>query len=454
VGPSRERHRSPGARGDLAAAGDRSFWPSGRLHTVVRGSLATIATLISLLAFAVGGAAAQGPSPALSTLDAALANGMQSAGSASSAYVLDLGTGQSLFSAGADTARLPASVEKVYTTSTALLRFGPTATLSTAVLGRGSLDRHGGWHGTLFLRGGGDPTFGSASYDRYAYGTGATMQRLVSNLIKRTGIRAVYGRVVGDETYFDSLRGTAPTGFHVSYYLEGLLSALAYDRGLANEQGSAFQIRPALFAAQRLLDALRAAGVRVPRGTTVSSGVTPRNAVQLAAVHSPNIATLTALTNAPSDNFFAEMLLKGLGARFAASGTTAAGAAVVRSQLNHSFGIRPVVQDGSGLSRRDSTSPREVVTVLARMATNPAFTSSLAVAGETGTLQYEMQGTVAQGRCRGKTGTLHDVSNLVGYCHARDGHTLAFAFLMNSIDPNYAHPIQDQMAVALAKYNG
>jgi hypothetical protein len=31
---------------------------------------------------------------------------------------------------------------------------------------------------------------------------------------------------------------------------------------------------------------------------------------------------------------------------------------------------------------------------------------------------------------------------------------LAFAFLMNSIDPAYAHPIQDRMAVALARYNG
>jgi len=76
------------------------------------------------------------------------------------------------------------------------------------------------------------------------------------------------------------------------------------------------------------------------------------------------------------------------------------------------------------------------------------------VAGETGTLQDEMQGTYAEGRCRGKTGTLHDVSNLVGYCAAGDGHTLAFAFLMNGIYPDYAHPIQDRMAVAVAKYDG
>ena len=45
-----------------------------------------------------------------------------------------------------------------------------------------------------------------------------------------------------------------------------------------------------------------------------------------------------------------------------------------------------------------------------------------------------MRGTIAQGRCRAKTGSLIGVSALAGYCHARDGHHLVFAFLMNSTD--------------------
>ena len=60
--------------------------------------------------------------------------------------------------------------------------------------------------------------------------------------------------------------------------------------------------------------------------------------------------------------------------------------------------------------------------------------------GETGTLQDEALGTIAQDDCRGKTGTLHDVANLAGYCQASDGHTLAFAFLANGLgDPDYVH---------------
>ena len=166
------------------------------------------------------------------------------------------------------------------------------------------------------------------------------------------------------------------------------------------------------------------------------------------------MSTLISLTNAPSDNYFAETLLKDIGARYGTGGTTADGAAVVRSQVATRFGLHPRLDDGSGLARYDRTTPVDVVSLLRQMAGNPAFTASLAVAGRTGTLIHEMRGTYAQGRCRGKTGTLSDVSNLVGYCQARDGHTLAYAVMMNGIYPNYAHPIQNQMLVALAEYDG
>jgi D-alanyl-D-alanine carboxypeptidase len=76
------------------------------------------------------------------------------------------------------------------------------------------------------------------------------------------------------------------------------------------------------------------------------------------------------------------------------------------------------------------------------------------VAGETGTLAHGLRGTAAQGRCRGKTGTLHDVANEVGYCTAQDGHTLAFAFLMSPVYSAAGRAIENRMTVALAKYRG
>jgi D-alanyl-D-alanine carboxypeptidase/D-alanyl-D-alanine-endopeptidase (penicillin-binding protein 4) len=419
----------------------------------MRTSATLLAIAAAMTAAPANAVAAKGGS-AQRTLRSSLSGAIRAAGSASGAEVVDLSTGKTLFAAAAGARRLPASVEKLYTTSTALLRFGPSATLQTTLYGTGSLDSSGTWDGTLYLRGGGDPTFGSASFDQNAYGTGATIQRLVAELLSTAGVHALNGRVIGDESYFDSLRGTAPNGFQADPYVEGLLSGLAYDRGFANEQESSFQLRPARFAATQLISALRTGGVLVPPRTPVGAGATPPGAEVLAAVQSPPMSTLIGLTNTPSDNFLAEMLLKGLGARFAGAGSSAAGSTVVKSALANAFGIHPLLEDGSGLSRNDATSPREVVTALEHMASNADFVQSLPIAGQTGTLAQRMLGTRADGRCEAKTGTLHDVSNLAGYCRAADGHTLVFAFLMNSVDPTAAQSLQDSMTVALARYKG
>jgi serine-type D-Ala-D-Ala carboxypeptidase/endopeptidase (penicillin-binding protein 4) len=419
----------------------------------MRRLVAVLGAFAMVLAANAGLARAQGNPGAKRVLLRALRAGMRSAGPASGAYVVDLTTGQPLFSAAAGVPRVPASVEKLYTTSTVLLRFGPTARLTTSVLGVGSLSPLGIWDGDLYLRGGGDPTFGSAAFNRATYGTGASIQQLVRTLTHGAAIMGVQGRIVGDASMFDFLPGTPATGFQYSLYLEGSLNALAFNRGLVGG-GASNVAHPSYFAARRLAAAMRAARLQVPKQTLIAAGIAPPGAQLLATVPSPPVSTLIALTNAPSDNFFAEMLLKDLGARFGTGGTTAAGAGVVRAELASVFGIKPRLDDGSGLSRYDATTPRQVVKVLGQMAGNQDFVGSLAVAGETGTLTDEMQGTIAQGRCRGKTGTLSDVSNLAGYCQARDGHTLAFAFLMNGIYPYYAHPIQDSMAIALARYRG
>jgi len=396
-------------------------------------------------------------SPALRSLRTALRQGMRQIGGASSAYVVDLNTGQALFSDNAGAWRLPASVQKIYTTTTVLLRFGPTARLTTSVFGRGSKDSHGVWHGTLYLRGGGDPTFGWASFDHSAYGnTGTTVQTLVSNLIHQAGITGVKGSIVGDESYFDSLRSTAESHYRPDIYMEGELSGLAFDRDFANYSGTEYQPHPALTAARQFAAAFRDAGVSVPANTRIATGKTPADAQPLSLVRSPTIATLLRLTNTPSDNFMAEMLLKGLGAKFGKGGTTADGVRVVHSELSSRFGLDPRFDDGSGLSYKDATTARQVVSLLKTMSHHDVFVNSLAVGGETGTLEYEMQGSGVRGRCRGKTGTLHSVANLSGYCRARDGHTLVFAFLANRVsNPDYVHAIEgDHMAEALIRYNG
>jgi serine-type D-Ala-D-Ala carboxypeptidase/endopeptidase (penicillin-binding protein 4) len=419
----------------------------------MRVFLATLAATIVLLAGTAATAAAQ-PTP-LAGLQRSLSQSMAQEGAFSGAEVVDMTTGQTLFAENPTTPRLPASVEKIYTTSTALLRLGPTATFATSILGVGSRDPQGIWHGTLYLRGGGDPTFGAVGFDRSWYGTGATMNGLIRALLKATGITGVQGRIVADGSYFDSRRGTPATGFAPNLEVEGELGGLTYDSGFTSPQGIALQRYPALYAAQQLAGGLRAWGVKLGPHFPISAGRTPPGATLLASVQSPPLSTLIALTNTPSDNYFAETLLKDIGARLDGAGTTAAGAAVVSAEMQSEFGITPRFNDGSGLSRYDATSPDQVVTVLKGLADNQPFVDSLAVGGETGTLQHEMNGTPAQGNCRGKTGTLSDVASLVGYCRARDGHMLVFAFLANGLgNPDQGHAIEANMAVSLADYDG
>ncbi|HYB26148.1 MAG TPA: D-alanyl-D-alanine carboxypeptidase [Solirubrobacteraceae bacterium] len=269
----------------------------------MRVFLGTLAAMLALLAGSAAEAAAQTSPQA--ALQQALNPLMGDIGSSSGAYVVDMNTGQTLYAVAPTTGRLPASVEKIYTTSTALLRLGPNATFTTSILGVGSRDAEGVWHGTLYLRGGGDPTFGAVGFDHSWYGTGATMRSLIGALLKATGITGVDGSIVADQSYFDLRRGTPATGYAANLEVEGELGGLTYDSGFTSAQGTALQPRPALYAAEELAGGLRAWGLKLGPHFPISVGRTPPGATLLASVQSPPLSTLVALTNTPSDNYFA-----------------------------------------------------------------------------------------------------------------------------------------------------
>ena len=383
-----------------------------------------------------------------SVLRGALARAMSSAGGHSGALVVDQTDGRVLYSLRPDLPRVPASNEKLYVTAAALLRYGPQGRIRTRVMGVGEVDAAGTFRGTLYLKGAGDPTFGSLAFTRRAYGGGGTTYELARRMAA-AGIRRVEGPVLGDESAFDRRR--SPYGFGISYDVGGPLSGLSYDRGLV-QGGRGFQLRPATYAASQLIVALRARGVPVVGAP--GERVTPAGARELASVDSLPMSTIVGLTNRPSDNYLAEMLIKGLGATFARNGSTAGGAGVVRSRLA-AMGIHPRVVDGSGLSRLNSTTPRQLVRLLTTMEkteAGTAFRDSLAVAGRSGTLAHRMGGTTAAGRCRGKTGTLNGVSALSGYCDTVGGRRVAFSVLMNRVSASGARALQNAVAVAIARY--
>jgi D-alanyl-D-alanine carboxypeptidase/D-alanyl-D-alanine-endopeptidase (penicillin-binding protein 4) len=363
-------------------------------------------------------------------LDARMAH----AGSASGAYVEDLTTGERLYALRPGTPRVPASNEKLYTSVAALHELGEAGTLRTTALATRSLTLNGTLDGDLFLRGEGDPTLSPARLETLAQD------------MRDAGLARITGHVVGDESAFDTRRGPPSEGYAPSADIAPL-GALMVNRGFAEGR---YQRNPPRYAAAVLARQLRDAGVEVSaKGRT---GTTPPGALALATRRSPPVTLLLKAMNVPSDNYIAEMLLKAVGSGEGRAGTTARGAAVAERVAGDELGVAPTIVDGSGLSRRDRTSPRDVVTLLEAMFDQPAFYGSLAVMGRTGTLEDRLEHNYARGRCRGKTGTLSDVSALSGYCRTRGGDTLAFSILMNRVNPYGARALQDRMVSAISRF--
>jgi len=366
----------------------------------------------------------------------------------SGAFVLDANTGQVLFSRKAGRRRILASNSKIFTTSTALGRFGPQTRLETTVW---SLDDvSDGISLGLYLRGGGDPTL-----------TGSGLTKLASR-VRAAGLTSVQGPLRYDDSFLDRETGIPQHGIRPEGI--GRLSALEIDGGRPSD--------PAKDSAQRFDAALRKAGVSISKSVTPALVPQPPAAVQVAEFGSPTLADIAELTNVPSNNFLAEMLLKDVGGAFGTSGSTSAGIQVVK-RFAADRGASFKGENGSGLSRRNRASPASVVRMLDSMLeVNPsvpdaeqlsqrhlrdAFVGSLAVAGRSGTLARRMRGTAAAGNCHAKTGTLDGVSALSGYCFhgAEDAeHAVVFSLLMNRTNVDRAHVVQDRMASLIARYSG
>src|SRR5947199_12023 len=266
----------------------------------------------------------------------------------SAAMALDLNTGAVVFGRNPGLSLVPASNEKLPITYTALDTLGPDYQIATDVLGQGALVGTI-WRGSLVLQGHGDPTLNDAGLTRLA------------RQVRAAGIRKVAGPVLGDESYFDSRR-TAP-GWKPSFYIAQSepLSALTVDRTWFHTHHSG---APAAAAAALFKDALKRHGVIVT-GRAVR-GNAKTDAEPLGDVVSPPLSQIVRFMDHESDNFTAELLLKEIGASTGAVGTTAGGAAQVRSALAEAgiplAGVR--IGDGSGLSPLDRLTARGIVGVL------------------------------------------------------------------------------------------
>ncbi len=405
--------------------------------------------------------------------------------------VIDPRNAALLYGHDVDGAYLPASTLKLLTSATALAVLGPDARPRTQLVYDGE---------TLALVGGGDPLLAERDLDAAASAVAAggitQIRRLVVDQSYYAGpvypagwswddLAAYYAPPVTalslEENALDvdiapgSAVGDA-AGVHVDDAYAGVLYADAAVTGAAGspptadcalaplasvvriagsvplggpaiQQGCAV-LDPSRFAANALAGSLQAHGVHVDAIAGV--GAAPPGARTLWAHDGASVAELIAKMLAPSDNFIADELCRRIAKQRDPAGSFEA-CALAQSAYAASIGIDPrtlSLHDGSGLSRYDLLTPRDLGLLLAAIARNPGAAvvrGALPRPGREGTLLRRFANSPAAALVEAKTGSMDHVDDLAGYVQTAGRGELAFAVLIQGFASE-----QDRAAARLA----
>lgn len=247
------------------------------------------------------------------------------------------------------------------------------------------------------------------------------------------------------------------------------LQPLASELLLAKVGGHVAQGMPRLRFARRLSDPRKAPGLALRRllskeGIKVTGKVALGGADQthrLVFHRSEPLARLVHPLGKRSDNFYAEMLLKTLGAKSGARRASSAdGAKVVKRWLDElgALAVDTKVVNGSGLFDGNHISARTLTQVLSAVARDtrisPEFMAQLSIGGVDGTLRSRLRKLRGNRQIRAKTGTLNSAVSLSGYVLSRHGQPpVAFSLMVNGIS-GQAYTIRkrfDQIVMALVR---
>ncbi|MGI8677433.1 MAG: D-alanyl-D-alanine carboxypeptidase/D-alanyl-D-alanine endopeptidase [Jatrophihabitans sp.] len=365
------------------------------------------------------------------------------------ASVVDVATGTTLLDRGAAVVAAPASTAKLLTAAAILTVHRPTDRLNTSVLsGTGSQA------GTVYLRGGGDPTLTAAAAGKRGAYPGAARLGDLAAAVRRARIQVQ--RIVVDGSVFTG-PGVSPAWAAEdvpSDYASAITGVLA-DGGRVAPSAPNRSATPDLDAGRALAGLLGTPRLAVSRGRTPVSG-----ARLVGTVSSAPIVTLVRQMLLESDNVIAECLARQVALSRHGPASFTGAAQAVRSVLQ-GLGVDPgtALVDGSGLAARDRLSPATLTALLRVVATDRraslrSVVSALPVAGWSGTLAARYGAGVqrtAAGDVRAKTGTLTGVSGLAGLLHDRSGRLLAFAFIADRTGSTpVAEAGLDAVAAALA----
>jgi len=422
-----------------------------------------------------------------------------------------------LYSHDADKLFTPASNTKILTVLTALLRLGGDFSYQTEIAYTGDLRENGVLKGDLYIKGYGDPTLHTG--EPFQVHEGVSLSQIVAS-IQQKGIREINGNIVIDASYFDQQRlGDGWAWDYEWEYYSAQTSALSANRGVVqltyrpgvsagdrvevnltpktgyvqldvkartvsaeetntlkisrlrgtneiyvsgnlpmSEDGSYFVTvdEPPLFVGTHVKELLEEAGIVLSAACQVQQGILPEESNRITVCESAPLKEIVKHLNKTSDNHYAEMLLKTMGAILKGEGSAEAGIQVVRETLEE-LGVdsRFELRDGSGLSPYNLVSPRQLLTVLEAMIDSSEYENllhSFPILGVDGTLETRLKEHPLCGQVMAKTGSLVSVSSLSGYATLPSGERFVFSILGNRYpgDTDYLKEQEDQILQTLA----
>ena len=182
-------------------------------------------------------------------------------------------------------------------------------------------------------------------------------------------------------------------------------------------------------------------------------GQTPKEARLLVRAYSPDLVEVIRDINKYSNNTMAKQLFLTIGARFR-SAADSDDAAAARRVINDLFIKKKIatygliVENGSGLSRQERISARQLAMMLEAAWKGPyaaEFISSLPIVAMDGTMRRRLRNSQLAGQAHIKTGTLKNVRAIAGYSRDVNGDAWAVVAIINHPQPWGASSILDQV---------
>ena len=184
---------------------------------------------------------------------------------------------------------------------------------------------------------------------------------------------------------------------------------------------------------------------------TVRDGTVPADARMLVERASPNLADVVRDINKFSNNVMARELFLSLAAEtMKTPANLDGGQRVVRSFYANKGIAMPelVIENGSGLSRRERISARSMARVLQAAWASPVmpeFMSSLPLVGFDGTMKKRLNLRSVAGQAHIKTGSLGEVRALAGYVLSASGKRYIVVAFVNHPNAASAQPAHDAL---------